>query len=356
MKKVSILTVNSKIPNFFLYPVRKNKRHLREMGYDIHIFLKPKAKHLSSDILCLSSKYFTKWWHEPENIFEFIDKAKKCCTKIIWLDDSDSTGVTHFELLPHIDLYLKKQLLKDKTLYTKPLYGDRIFTDFYHREFNIKDETPYQSKPLDMALFHKVHLSWNLGLGDYAGDRWPRYIRFFKNYLPPVYPENFTAVDRPRPIDVICRGTRSYARKSISYHRERIGEILDGMTELNMALTDFVHYSRYVQEIKDSKVFISPFGWGEISFKDFEVWIYGSVLIKPDVSHMETWPDVFIPFETYYPINWNFDNLETGIKQLLEDDQLRLKLAENGQNAYARMVSDNGMCAFCDWFSQQIEK
>jgi len=189
------------------------------MGYNIHIFLKSEAKQLSSDILCLSSKYFAKWWHEPEKVFEFIDNAKKYCAKIIWLDDSDSTGVTHFELLPHIDLYLKKQLLKDKTLYAKPLYSDRISTEFYHREYKINDEMPYQSELLDMALSHKVRLSWNLGLGDYAGDRWPRHIRFVKRYLPPVYPQIFTAVNRARPIDVMSRGTRSYTRKTISYHR-----------------------------------------------------------------------------------------------------------------------------------------
>jgi len=78
--------------------------------------------------------------------------------------------------------------------------------------------------------------------------------------------------------------------------------------------------------------------------------------MKPDMSHMETWPDAFIPFETYYPINWNFDNLETGIKQLLDDDQLRVRLAKNGQNIYTRMTSEEGMEDFCNWFVQQIER
>nr|NQU93814.1 hypothetical protein [Bacteroidota bacterium] len=94
-----------------------------------------------------------------------------------------------------------------------------------------------------------------------------------------------------------------------------------------MAVTGLVHFSKYIQEIKDSKIFVSPFGWGEINFKDFEAWIYGAALMKPDVSHMETWPYIFKPGETYYPINWNFDNLEMGIKQLLDDAQLRLELA-----------------------------
>ena len=61
--------------------------------------------------------------------------------KIVWLDDSDSTGITHFELLPLVDLYLKKQLLKDKKLYSQnQFYGDRIYTDYYHRTVGVEDE------------------------------------------------------------------------------------------------------------------------------------------------------------------------------------------------------------------------
>lgn len=320
--------------------------------------MRPKANKLSSDILCLNSKYFSKWWpKEPQNVFEFIDKAKKYCSKIIWLDDSDSTSVTHFELLPEIDLYLKKQLLKDKASYTKPLYCDRLYTDFYNREYNISDETPYQSKPLDISLSNKVHLSWNLGLGDYAGDRLPRYLRYLRRYyLPVVYPKRLTYVDGPRNIDVLCRGNKYYAHKTISFHRQRFIDIIGSMKKLNVALHGFVDQSEYIKEIMNSKMVISPFGWGEICYKDFETWIYGSVLVKPDVSHMETWPDFYKPGETYIPIDWNFGNLEKSIYKLIENKELRMRLAVTGQETYAEMLSDEGMHAFCDWFIQQIEK
>jgi len=152
------------------------------------------------------------------------------------------------------------------------------------------------------------------------------------------------------------KGTRNYPRNTVSFHREEIGKKLDKMTNLKSVLQGRVSIPEYKRQMSKSKIVISPFGWGEIGVRDFEAWIYGASLMKPDMSYMETWPDVFIPFETYYPISWNFDNLETGVKQLLDDELLRLKLAENGQNIYMRMVSDEGMEDFCRWFVQQIER
>jgi len=356
LKNISILTTNARIPNFFIYPIKKNKVLLRETGYDINFIYKPTKKKLSCDILCLMSIYFTEWWRTPERVFEFIEESKKYCKKIVWLDDNDSTGVTHFELLPFIDLYLKKQLLKDKTQYKKPLYGDRLFTDYYHKEYGIVDETIYQSKPLDLSLAHKVQLSWNIGLGDMVGDILPRMKKIIRSHIRPQYPKLLQDVNGSRSYDFMFKGTRKYSRNTISVHREKIGEKLDHMAHLKSVLQGRVSIPEYKRQMTQSKIVVSPFGWGEIGVRDFEAWIYGAALMKPDMSHMETWPDVFIPFETYYPISWNFDNLETGVKQLLDDDQFRQRLAEKGQNAYARMVSDEGMEDFCNWFVQQIER
>ena len=39
---------------------------------------------------------------------------------------------------------------------------------------------------------------------------------------------------------------------------------------------------------------VSPFGFGEITLKDFETFLSGSVLVKPNMSHMETYPNFYI--------------------------------------------------------------
>ena len=355
MKKIIILGKKSRIPEFFLYPIKKNKSLLREKGYDVKIIYNHDRVKKSCDILCLMSIYFTTWWETPEKVIEFIEEAKKYCNKIVWLDDTDSTGVTHFELLPYIDLYLKKQLFKDKTLYTKTLYSDRLFTEFYHKEFGISDETSYQSKKLDLSLAHKVNLSWHIGLGDMAGDILPRFVRFIRSKMAPKYPKVLQIVHGKKSFDFMFKGTRKYPRNTVSFHREEMGRLLDNMNQFKAILKGRVPIKEYKNQMCESKIVISPFGWGEIGVRDFEALIYGSVLMKPDMSHMETWPDIFIPHETYYPINWNFDNLETCIQQLVDDEKLRIELAANGQKTYLKTISDDGMESFCDWFIQQVE-
>ena len=69
-----------------------------------------------------------------------INYLPNSVNKIIWFDISDSTSVTHFEVMPFIDLYLKKQIFKDKKNYQRKLYGGRIFTDYFHKKYSINDE------------------------------------------------------------------------------------------------------------------------------------------------------------------------------------------------------------------------
>ena len=356
MIKVNILSVHSRIPNFSTYPIRYNKQRLKTLGFDVRIIFRSVPENMTCDILCLNSKYFTKWWERPEEVFEYIQTARQYCNKIVWMDDSDSTGVTHFELLPVIDFYLKKQLLRDKTLYARPLYGDRIFTDFYHREFDVADDSIYQSKLLDLKYLHKVQLSWHIGLGNMVGDimTYPKVMGPFKALFPASYKMRLFSPKRERDIDVMGRGRRDYERNTVMFHRKQIGALLDKLGHLNIAVNGHVPVRQYKREIAGAKLVVSPFGWGEIGVRDFEAFIYGAALVKPDMSHLETWPDIFIPGITYQPISWNFEKLEDVLDHLLEHPEERLKLALAGQNAYRNMISREGMEAFCQWFIQQI--
>ena len=42
-------------------------------------------------------------------------------------------------------------------------------------------------------------------------------------------------------------------------------------------------------ELREAKFAISPFGWGEISLRDFEGMISGAMILKQNVSNMEAW-------------------------------------------------------------------
>ena len=113
---------------------------------------------------------------------------------------------------------------------------------------------------------------------------------------------------------------------------------------------------RFRNELANSKILPSPFGWGELGIRDYEAFIFGALLLKPDISHMETWPSIFVENKTYKPFKWNFSDLEKIINELLEDDVVRLEIAQNGQEAYFKSISNKGMEEFCNFFIRQIEK
>ena len=50
---------------------------------------------------------------------------------------------------------------------------------------------------------------------------------------------------------------------------------------------------------------VVPFGYGEITLKDFESFMNGCILAKPSLNHMDTWPDFYIEDKTYIPFSWD---------------------------------------------------
>ena len=151
MKRIHFLSERrDKIGEYLLFPIRVYHKQLRERGLDVRMFYGTTDALLCCDVLCLVSKPTQHLLDSRESCFtpegpvlRFIEKARQRCERILWFDNSDSTTVTHFEVLPHVDAYLKKQLFHDFELYRRPLYGGRIFTEFYHERFGIEDDSPF---------------------------------------------------------------------------------------------------------------------------------------------------------------------------------------------------------------------
>ena len=111
-------------------------------------------------------------------------------------------------------------------------------------------------------------------------------------------------------------------------------EALVSMADLKLVSDPGVPYRRYLAELCASKLCFSPFGYGEVSWRDYEAVLCGALLLKPDMSHCETWPDIFVPFETYVPIRWDFSDLEEKTRYYLAHESEREQIA---QRAYTRL-------------------
>lgn len=130
-----------------------------------------------------------------------------------------------------------------------------------------------------------------------------------------------------RDIDVSCRVTIP----SGSWRRPLRTEALRHLEPLAadrriVAKTERIPPLEFRRERMRSRICVSPFGHGEISFRDFEAVAHGCLLIKPDMGHLETRPNLYIPGETYPPVRWDFSDLAEKCRYYLDHEAERLRI------------------------------
>ena len=91
----------------------------------------------------------------------------------------------------------------------------------------------------------------------------------------------------------------------------------------------------YYQYMKQSKVILAPYGYGEIAVRDMESAMMGSILLKPDMSHVDSHPFVYEDGETYIACKHDYSDLNEKIEYCVENfDELQDKLVGNMRKQY----------------------
>jgi len=285
---------------------------------------------------------------------ECLSKWRTNQSNLLWFDTTDSAGWIFEGALSLAKAYYKNQILLDRSLYLKPMYGRRAPSHFYHSHAGAIDENgDDQPQVQDASILEKLKVSWNSGLANYSvhGPRLLGAYSLFPWRGLLKWPAQFGDPSGPRPNDVSCRFGVSYNRATVSYQRRAINRLMKDSVPTNK-----VRRTAYVRELHTSKIVVSPFGLGEITLKDFEVFLAGSLLLKPDMSHMETWPNLFIDGKTIKTFDWNLENLEDQIETLIEEEELRIGIAYDAQTRYRACINeDSGETAFMERLLPIIE-
>ena len=349
MKQIHVLTTRT-TPNSaaFNLPLSLHKGLLREHELDVTLSVDVTDKLLTSDVLLINSKYFRRHWSQQrEEIFDFLDKAGSNVGRVLWFDTTDSTGTTQFQVLPYVHGYYKAQILGDRHGYLEQYYGHRVFTDYYHRRYGILDHDAgdgyTQASEEDLG---KIRVSWNSSLGDYGhGLRYEVYSRVREHLRIPLwYSVAFTPPRKARQVDISCRVGLGHSRNTVRYQRQRLVESLKKSYRVP---TENVSKNKFWRELQNAKVVASPFGWGEITLRDFQVFINGAALLKPDMSHVETWPPLYAAGQTYVAHSWDMTDLEEKLDHLLSTRSYT-EIAENAQSVYKKyLLERDGHLEFC---------
>lgn len=310
------------------------------------------------DIILLAFHWVRKFFDSPDDeIIRVLVKLKKKCSMLVWLDTADSTGTPKFQFLPYVDFYLKKQLLKERTRYFGPIWGGKVHVEYYHNLLGIDDPEVHKNESFSPIIneedLQKVGISWNVGAGNFAKGNIMTQI-----FHPHDYTKSYTFInpDNKKYYDIHFRG--SAWSPLAGYQRREVIERLKNANDLSCPdTTKRVPIKEYNKELMNSRTVCSPFGWGEICRRDFETFIYGGALIKPDMSHIDTFPQWYIPEETYLPIRWDFSNFDELIENLKDSnkDEYFKFIAHKGQDTFkSMMTTKHGKEAFVNHLLKQL--
>lgn len=298
------------------------------------------AFHHSTSLLCQMPK---------EERVEILKKIKANCNMLIWLDTADSTGTCMFDVMPFVDLYFKKQLLRNREDYLRNVYGARTFCEYYHDLLHFEDDTITKRYygHTERKYLSKLRVAWNVGIGDL-------YARGWRHFLPFVVKPKFIRPQFARQLDIQYRGS-GYG-PIVGYPRYRSRELLLEMKgKLSMSdITRRIPKAEFIREGENSKCILSPFGWGEICGRDFECFVYGACMIKQDMGHCETYPDAYKPYVTYVPLKWDFSDFKEKVAKAASLEYQ--EIAKRGQEFYKFFFTAEGRMDFAKHIVSEMEK
>lgn len=356
MTEIHILTAGLRTANSraLLHPLLRYDSALASRGIEFDIYRERGPGLTDCNILALESKFYKDaWTPDPEAVLDDLSRLGEKVDTLVWFDTTDSTGTLQTEVLPYVDGYYKGQLHTDREVYQQPLYGKRPFTDFYHETAGIEDDSPTYLTPVENTSdLEKLGVSWNFGLTHYT--RHSQRLRALFRRLPRrafgLFPWEWylgrigwTNPSRTRTNDVCGRFSTGYDRNTVQYQRQAVADAIADICD-----TERVSPRAYWKELANSRLVVSPFGWGELCYRDFEAFRAGCVLVKPSMDHVDTWPPLYDAGETMVPVEWSLDDLTETVMDCLENYEMQ-SVAENGQRRYRQyLVDDSAKQAFVD--------
>jgi len=259
---------------------------------------------------------------------------------VVIFEVNDSASIKNDELRKAIKNQQVKGFFKitnfrNRENHNKHTSGDARFHANFINEYEELCETKEQNVTFTDQELRKIHCAL------------PAFINFrFDNI------RNANGLsNKDRKVDVNFAGTTDYTRnknyvnlpeedpklnlpKLISAHRLRaINEIAKTTQKLNLTsiIVDHKPMSQpeYWNTLYNSKLCVSPWGFGAYNWRDYESIYLGALLIKPNTDFLESYCDLYKSGINYVACNHNFSNLQEIITDCLENFDSYTRIREN---------------------------
>jgi hypothetical protein len=336
-----------------LYALWYFKRQLQSAGLKI-LFL-PLGKTVSGhfDWVLVDSKSQRAGLTKPPGWPQCLAvEWRKKCGRIAFLDNSDASGTTQFEVLEAYDLYFKKQLYVDRTAYSRKEQDNRIHCEFYRNQMRLEAQ-PASSPRVALAAsdYSRVKLSWNLCLSNNVQPgRGARIRRGLARIPLPLPARHEKARDK-----VFARWSQNHSLAAVAFQRRELELAMSRHESSKSILVGTTTPRRYLRELRSAIAVVSPFGFGELCYRDLEAFCAGVALLKPDVGHLETWPPIYHAGETYVSLPWDITSMAESILHLLQSPAHLLQIGARGRTVLEHYWTDAGGQLFSKRLASLLE-
>lgn len=272
-----------------------------------------------------------------QSIDEGLNNLKDIGGDYFLFDGSDSTSLmASYEVFEKSNaIYLYKNQLLSREAYSKP----SAFNKWFFGDGSDLD----LSYAIDEETFSRIKLSgWNLGYYN------PDYFNF-------KLPNDNKAVDVCAIYQVQHKPNSDHNVRNDSYyinHRKSSWDELSKIEDKYQIIKDKLPYDQYITYLKQSKIGVSPFGMGEVCFRDFEIIQNGTILLKPSMDVVNTIPNPYIPNETYIPCKEDWSNLNELIEFICDsyDNEYWKNFVIKSQEKVKSLYSIENLLVY--WYNQ----
>ena len=253
-----------------------------------------------------------------ESIENGLDFVSKITGDYMIIDGQDATT-----LIGTIDvfresqalLFLKNSYLNDFNLYKQGWANGRMYWGEGDYSVPDIDELKPKMKLTGCNWLHTVQPNWM----EYSQEKYfDISCMFGYPTKEPVYEHDLCQTDYYDPHRKNLLDTLG--------DKYNIAKLVDGVR---------ISHQEYYSNMFNSKIIMAPIGYGEMAPRDVESAMFGSVLVKPDMSYISSEPFIYDDDETYISVNYDWSNLEEKIDYVLSDyDNIRERLVQNMRKRY----------------------
>lgn len=346
-------------------PLHRWRGAIRRAGVDLRLTGDPEVARAASGVVMVVETGIRPLLGDGAGRDEelaLVDGAERRGTRVVWFDDADHTGRLRRYLLDRVSVYAKAQLPRDRDELLGPSRSGVPTWDRLAALHEVEvDPSPDDRTRVAPDQLDRVAIGWDLAYspriwGPPSASRLPAPADPLLRWLPTARAASSAFGDRPRVIT--ARAGAWSAIPVVAAHRSAVrAAVARAATALgaDARLDGGLSLREYREEMASSRAVVSPFGIGELCYRDYEAAVAGAVCVKPDVSHLETFPGVLQAGATYLPVAWDMSDLEDALATAL-DPTTGAVVASSFHDAYAEALGPTGRDRFVTHLERLLER